>query len=64
VVAGYGAQSTEMKLKALKSVITSLKSEDVDDMTAPEFLELLQELYDFLYKEMGFEVEELITRKM
>lgn len=48
------------KVKALRDAITNLKPDDVDDMTAPDFVVLLKELYDFLYKEIGFELEGLI----
>jgi hypothetical protein len=48
------------KVKALKSAINNIKDEDVDDMTAPDLVELLKKLYDLVYKHVGFELDQLL----
>ena len=58
------SESENPKIKALRSAITNLKADDIDDMTAPELVALLQELYDLLYSYVGFELEGIIVDKI
>jgi hypothetical protein len=48
------------KVKALKSVIENLKAEDINDMTAPDLVELLGKLYNMVHKHVGFELDQLL----
>jgi hypothetical protein len=48
------------KVKALKSAIENLKAEDINDMTAPDLVELLGKLYDIVHKHVGFELDQML----
>lgn len=54
------SENQHPKVKALKSAIENLKAEDVDDMTAPDLVELLGKLYDLLYNHVGFELDQML----
>lgn len=48
------------KVKALKSAIENLKAEDINDITAPDLVELLGKLYNMVHKHVGFELDQLL----